>query len=136
MSQTQPELDLTAQFLPRLVGVIKSLRDNAKDDPEVLVYIGSIASDVIARGGKNNWPELKAALSNEAYDGFLKDCQKQASTLNQKGDHKGAYAIEVIVTSVIASRIGDEKIVEGNKLLDDIINRSAKAYNTAKITPN
>lgn len=136
MTTNEPEIDLAADLLPRLAAAVKTLRDSAKDDPDLLVHIGALASNIVQKGGKKNWQQFKSALSTEAYDGLLQECQTKSVALAKDGDSKSAYAVEVIATSIIASRIDDTKINGGNELLDDLINRSARAYNTAKLASN
>lgn len=135
MTTSKNENELVADFLPRLVSVVKTLRDQPKENPTLLVHIGAITSDIVTKTGKMNWPQVKAALTNEDYDTLLKDCQTKSEELAKQGEQESAYALEVIAISTIASRFSDVKIAEGNKLLDGMINNSARAYNTAKIKP-
>lgn len=131
MTKTVPTADLVPAFRQRITFVLKDLRDNAPKHPELMLHIGSLAREFINRGGKKSWGEVKAALSNEAYDGVLKQCEEQGNKFAQAGDLKSAHAVEIIATSVIASRINDKQIATGNQLLDDFIGQAIRVYDAA-----
>jgi len=123
---TTPEL--MKEFKPRFVSIMRELRENGVKDPETLWLIGSLAGRLVENSGKQSWPDLKAALTNESYDSMLMTFQREGNKLAADGKGKAAHAIETVAASLIASRMADPDIVTGNDLMDQLIDRSIRAY--------
>lgn len=109
-------------FKKRFAAVMVDMGENVHKDGETLYLIGSLAAHLIDRAKVKSWPDLKAALSQEAYSGLLTTFQAQATDHSQKGNKKAAYAIEILAISTICmTQNDDEHIKAGEELLDKMI---------------
>ncbi len=115
-------------FKARFIKLIKDLGENAKDNPEIVWLIGSLAGSILEDANRTSWASFKADLSQEAYSRLLASFQKQGNELAAKGNHKAAYAIETLAISTIAPTMKDKHIVEGNKLLDQMVDDAVAFY--------
>lgn len=109
-------------FKRRFAALMVDMGQNVHKDGETLYLIGSLAAHLIDRAKVKSWPDLKAALSQEAYSGLLTTFQAQATEHAQKGNKKAAYAIEILAISTICiTQNDDEQIKSGEQLLDNMI---------------
>lgn len=124
MASEETVADFKAKFYP----LLKNLREQGEKDEEVIWLIGSLASEICAAGNKANWPMLKAALNDEAYDSLINKLIEQGNALSAQDKDKSAYAIQALISSVVASRIADEDVQKGNELLDSFITKAINLY--------
>jgi hypothetical protein len=116
------------EFKQRFVAVLKDLQANGKNDIEAMWLLGSLGTQIIEKAGFPSWPALKAALTREAYDGLLRDFQKEGNALHQQGKGKPAYAIQILGISLVAKTQMDEQLKAGEALLDEIIDYTIAVY--------
>lgn len=116
------------EFKQRFVAVLKDLQANGKNDIEAMWLVGSLATQIIEKARQPSWPALKAALTREAYDGLLRDFQKEGNALHQQGKGKPAYAIQLLGISLVAKTQRDEQLKAGEALLDEIIDYTIAVY--------
>lgn len=120
--------ETVAEFKAKFYPLLKNLREHGEKDSEVIWLIGSLASEICAAGNKANWPMLKAALNDEAYDSLVNKLIEQGNKLSTEGKDKAAYAAQALISSVVASRIDDEDVQKGNQLLDSFITKTISLY--------
>ena len=118
-------------FKERLVAVMRDLQDNGSKDAEVIWLIGSIATRLIDLDKLKRWTEFKQRLTAAAYDQLLKDFEQQGNDYHKEGKLKGAYAIQLLAVSVVCRTQRDPDVREGEKLLDQLIERTVVAYRKA-----
>lgn len=116
------------EFKQRFVAVLKDLQANGKSDIEAMWLLGSLATHIIERAQQPTWLALKAALTRQAYDGLLRDFQKEGNALHQQGKGKPAYAIQILGISLVAKTQLDEQLKAGEALLDEIIDYTITVY--------
>lgn len=117
-----------AAFKQKLAVVLRDLQDGGSKDDEAVWLTGSLAAQLLDKAEKPSWPQLKVALSNEAYDGLLASFQTQGNKLATEGNHKAAYAMQNLGISVIGSRLNDAEIATGTQLLDQFIDAAINYY--------
>ncbi|MHB1109174.1 MAG: hypothetical protein ACYCZU_02470 [Devosia sp.] len=116
------------EFKQRFVAVLKDLQESGKNDIEAMWLLGSLATQIIEKAKQRSWPALKASLTREAYDGLLRDFQKEGNSLHQQGKGKPAYAIQILGISLVAKTQMDEQFKVGEALLDEIIDYTIAVY--------
>lgn len=122
-------------FKTRFVNLMKDLGENAKNDPETIWLIGSLAGSIIEENKKKTWKEFKLSLTKDDFNRLLAAFQSQGTRLAKDKNHKSAYAVETLAISVIAPTMNkDPHIVEGNKLLDSMIGDAIKFYRSRPAT--
>jgi hypothetical protein len=116
-------------FKRRLAAVLRDLKSNARDDPEAIWQIGSLAAALIDKSKAKTWPALKDALTAEAYDKLLSDFQAQGNALFQQGERHRAYAIQTLGISLVCrTQRNDFQMRDGEKLLDGLIEGAIAIY--------
>jgi hypothetical protein len=118
-------------FKQRFITILRDLQAEGKDDPETIWLIGSLAAALVDKVGASSWPDLKQALTAEAYDGLLRDFEAQGNALYQQGKGKQAYAIQTLAVSVIARTQSDPQVQTGSALLDEFVDRAIGVYRRA-----
>lgn len=111
----------TEEFKQRFIAVLTDLKAEGYKDPEAMWLLGSLAADLIDKGKKGTWAELKRALTQDAYDNLLKSFETQANALMKAGKGKAAYVLQALSVSLIAERITDAELAAGDELLDELI---------------
>jgi len=120
------------EFLQRLAGLLADIEMNRREDGEAVFHIGNLASRLIKEAKVRSWPQVKEALTREAFSSLLGTMQTQANTLHKQGKLKAAYAIEVLATSLIARTLPTPQIAEGDEILDDFIAAAIATYQKNK----
>lgn len=118
-------------FKERLVAVMRDVKDNGLQDPEAIWLIGSTAARLIDLYGLKAWGAFKRQLTSEAYDQLLKDFSEQGNSFHKQGKAKAAYAIQLLAISVVCRTQQDPEVRQGEKLLDQVIERTVAAYRKA-----
>jgi len=126
MSKEIPEF--IADFRKRLALVLKDLKEAGAKDPESMWITGSLAAAIMERSGKKSWPETKAALDTNNYNSLIQQLETQGNELVAKGNEKAAYAVQAVAVSVVAGRVDDPVVAEGNKLMDQLIDAAVKFF--------
>lgn len=116
------------EFKQRFVEVMQDLQQNGKDDPEAMWLIGSLACELMDKVGAKDWPEFKQTMSPQTYDKLLADFQNEGNRQYREGDHKKAYAIQVLGMSLVASTQKDPQIKAGDELLDGVVDMTVGLY--------
>lgn len=119
-------------FKERLVAVMRDLKDNGSKDPEAIWLIGTLATGLIDLYKLKRWSEFKTQLTAAAYDQLLKDFEQQGNDYHKQGSIKAAYAIQLLAVSVICRTQRDPEVRQGEKLLDNLIDRTVVAYRKAQ----
>lgn len=117
------------QLKVRLATVLRDLGSEGRKDPEAVLLIGSLASELIDKGKAKSWPALKDSLSAADYDKLLHDFQSQGGALLDAGEGKKAYAIQALGLSLVCrTQRKDFQMREGEMLLDGFIAGAVKLY--------
>lgn len=117
----------------RLVAVLRDLQSDAKEDPEALFLIGSLASTLMEKAKAKSWPAFKDALTTAEYDFLLRDFQKQGKAQLDAGEGKKAYAMQALGLSLVCkTQRNDFQMREGEALLDRIIGGAAATFRKAE----
>lgn len=121
------------QFRQHLAQVLSDLRNKVEEDGEIVALIGSLASELSAKLSKARWSDAKDAMSTANYDELLQSFQTRGNALHQSGEHKKAYAIQALSTSLVATTMrSDQAIAEGEGLLDALIDRAIVLFDRQK----
>jgi hypothetical protein len=116
------------EFKQRFVAVMQDLQQNGKNDPEAMWLIGSLACELVEKVGAKDWSEFKQTMSQQTFNKLLDDFQSEGNRQYREGDHKKAYAVQVLGISLIAFRQPDPQIKAGDELLDSVIDMTVGIY--------
>lgn len=106
----------------RLAAVLRDLQDAGVKDPEAITLIGTLALDLTSKLKTASWGDAKQSLNEKGFTELLSSFDKHGNALYKDGKVKQAYAIQALAISLVASRQrGQKRIVEGEQLLDAII---------------
>lgn len=120
------------EFKQRFVALMQDLRHDGTSDAEAVWMLGSLAATLIDKAGAKSWPALKQQLSAADYDGLLRDFQKSGNAFHQEGKHRQAYAVQVLGMSLVARTQRDADVQAGDRLLDEIIEKSVRIYRRSR----
>lgn len=120
------------EFKQRFVALMQDLRKDGTQDAEAVWTLGSLAAALIDKAGAKSWPGLKQQLTAADYDGLLRDLQTSGNAFHQEGRRRQAYAAQVLGMSLIARTQQDADVQAGDKLLDEIIERSVAVYRRSR----
>ena len=113
------------EFKQRFVSVMQSLQQEGIKDGEAMLMMGSLAARITKSTGQTSWSAAKASLTREKYDELLASFQQQGNDLHKQGKTKPAYAIQALAVSLVArTQRADADLAAGEKLLDNLIDRS------------
>lgn len=119
-------------FKQRFVALMEDLRKDGTKDAEAMWTLGSLAATLIDKARATSWPALKRQLSAADYDGLLRDFQTSGNTFFQEGKRRQAYAVQVLGMSLVARTQQDADLQEGDRLLDEIIEKSVASYRQSR----
>jgi hypothetical protein len=105
----------------KIADLLKQLRARRSTDGETMFIIGLLAGRILIDAKQPHWAPMKRKLSAAEYDQVLLTAQNQGNDLFKAKDMKAAFALDVVVTSIVGSRFTDPHITEGVALLDDTI---------------
>lgn len=126
---TTPDIDPKIQDLRnRLAAVIGDLNDGGLEDGQAMFYLGGSVVGLCDRGNAADWAGFKAGLPNKDYIRLLEQLQTEGNQMHADGKQKAAYALQAISLSLVASRLQDEVVAEGERLLDDVINATVANF--------
>lgn len=126
-----------AAFKQRFISVMTDLQQDGIEDPEAMGLIGSLASDLADSLEQTSWSAAKRAMSPAAYDALLSSFMTRGNDYHRQGHKKHAYAIQVLgVSLVAATQRGDAQLAQGEKLLDEIIDRAVAIYRQGRPARN
>jgi hypothetical protein len=109
----------------RKVGdLLTQLRKLRSTDGETMFMIGLLGGRILMDAKQPHWAQMKRRLSAAEYDQLLLTAQNQGNDLFRAKDMKAAFALDVVTTSIVASRFTDPHVTEGVALLDDTIERA------------
>ncbi|QQR40137.1 hypothetical protein [Devosia rhizoryzae] len=115
-----------AEFKRRFASVLQDLQRDGVADAEAMAMIGSLANDIANSLKQTSWSGAKSALTAAGYDELLNSFQRNGGAAQQGGQHKQAYAVQVLAFSLVAgTQRRDAAIAEGEKLLDALIDHAA-----------
>ncbi len=118
----------------RLAAVLEDLQATGRD-PETMWLIGSLTSEITGKVKARSWAEFKETMSAATYDKLLHDFQEVGNKLFQDGVVKRAYAMQALGLSLVCStQRKDPVIVEGEMLLDAVIEGAVKLYRKVEKT--
>ncbi len=115
-------------FIGDLAKVLTDLEKVSERDPEAVLLIGSLAEHLIAKSGKNDWPETKASFSEDAFKNSLDTFSRQIAEAHRDGQVKIAYALQAMAISLAGSHFDDERVIQGVSLLDSFIAAACSFY--------
>ncbi|HHY50529.1 MAG TPA: hypothetical protein GYA10_12360 [Alphaproteobacteria bacterium] len=106
----------------RLAAVLRDLQREGGKDPEAIWLIGSLAAELADKAKAKSWPALKESMTQEMYEGLLRDFQTTGNALYQAGESKKAYAIQALGLSLVClTQRHDAVLRDGEALLDSMI---------------
>ncbi len=119
----------------RMAALLRDLDDNARADPEAFWLIGSLAATLVDKARAKSWAGLKAEMTQDTYQGLVRDFQQQGNALWQAGKPKHTYAIQALALSIVAStQRSDPQLREGETLLDAVIEEAVRVYRKTQKT--
>ncbi|MBJ3783690.1 hypothetical protein [Devosia sediminis] len=128
---TEPSKE--AIFKQRLIAVIADLQAEGRTDPEAVLLIGSLASDLADKLKQKNWVAVKQAMSAAQYNELLGSFQNGGNQLHQDGKAKQAFAVQLLgVSLVAATQRNDADVAAGEKLVDQFIDRAIVVYRQSR----
>lgn len=116
------------EFRDRFIQVLQNLREAGADDAEAMWLLGSLAAELMARGGQKNWNQFRGNLTQQAYSNLLTDFQSEGNALYADGKEKHAWAIQVLGVSVVAMTQKDADVRKGDPLLSEIIDSAVALF--------
>ncbi|ODT69989.1 MAG: hypothetical protein ABS75_14210 [Pelagibacterium sp. SCN 63-23] len=121
-----------AVFKQRFINVLADLQQDGVNDAEVMAMVGNLASDLADSLEQTSWSGAKRALSATAYDALLSSFVTRGNEHHQKGEHKEAYAIQVLTVSlVVATQRKDPELARGEELMDEVIDYAVSGFRQA-----
>lgn len=124
-----------AEFKQRFAAVLVDIQKTGAEDGETLGLIGHLANDLAKSLQQPNWSSAKKVITPQTYNDLLKVFEQRGNEYHQAGKTKHAYAIQVLAMSLIAGTMrADQQMVEGEKLLDAVIDRSVSIYQSLNPT--
>ena len=114
-------------ILSRVGDMLRELQTE-RHDGETMYMVGILAGRILMDAKQPRWVQMKRRLTAAAYDQLLLTAQIQGNDLFGEGNIKAAFALDIVVTSIVASRVDDARIVEGVALIDDLIERAVTAW--------
>ena len=115
--------------MQRLVAVLRDLEAAREADPEAIWEIGSLAASLVDKAKAASWSGLKGDLTQEMYEGLVRDFQTQGNALWQAGKSRKSYAVQALAISIVAStQRANVRLREGEALLDQVIDGALEAY--------
>ena len=123
MNQKQEEL------LERLATVLRDLEEARRTDHEAIWEIGSLAATLVGKTDAPSWTAFKEALTQDMYEGLVRDFQTEGNALWQAGKSRKAYAVQAIAASVVSvTQRRVPQLAQGEKLLDEAIQNALVVY--------
>jgi hypothetical protein len=93
-----------------------------------MFMVGLLAGRILIDARQPRWAQMKRRLTREAYDQILLTAQIQGNDLFKERNIKAAFALDIVVTSIVASRFADERLAAGVELIDDVIEQAVTAW--------
>lgn len=93
----------------------------ARNDGETMYMLGVLAGRMLMDAGMVRWDRMKSGLGSDAYDQLLLTAQNQGNELAGEENYRAAYALDLIMTSIVGSRFSNPRITQGVALIDEII---------------
>ena len=121
----------------RIVAMLRELQER-RTDVETMYMVGVLAGRILIDAKQPRWAQMKRRLSPSAYDQTLLTAQMHRDELFAEGNKSAAFALELIITSVVGSRFDNKVINEGVALIDDTIEAALTAWrkSNAPAAPN
>ena len=111
----------------RVTDMLRELQ-TVREDAETMAMVGILAGRILMDAKQPRWGQMKRRLTAAAYDQLLLTAQIQGNDLFGEGNIKAAFALDIIATSIVASRVEDPRLGDGVALLDEIIERAVVAW--------
>jgi hypothetical protein len=120
-------------FKQRFATLLRDLQQDGVKDAEIMWVLGTLASELAKDLQSKSWSGAKTKMNVAIYDQLLRKFQERGNEHHRAGRQNEAYAIQVLSYSLIArTQTQDPQMVEGEALLDQVIDRAAAAYQQAK----
>ena len=117
------------QFKIRFATVLQDLQQTGSRDSETMWLIGSLAGELATKLGQKSWGGAKSVMTREMYDELLSAFEKQGNAKYAAGEVKHAYALQALAVSLVSgTQRADVQMVEGEKLLDALIDQSVATF--------
>lgn len=124
-------------FKIRLAALLKDLQDAGSQDGEAMFLLGSLASDLADDLESPSWTIAKQSMTPYMRDTLLRTFEEQGNRHNREDRLKQAYAIQILVSSLIAGMLrADPVLAQGELLLDQIIDHTERTYRQQKRRTN
>ena len=111
----------TIAFLEGLALVLTDLQKASARDPEAVMLIGSLADRIAKNAGEKDWNTVKLGLSETDHQYMVSTFARQIDETRAEGKTKVAYALQALATSLVGSRMDDERVTSGVAILDEAI---------------
>jgi hypothetical protein len=119
------EDDLTA----RLAAVLQDLQRVGAKDLQVMLLLGSLASDLSDNFRAPSWSRAKLNMKPEERNYMLTRFQVEGREHQGAKREKHAYVIQALAVSLAASTQPDRSALkDGERLLDQLIDRAVDVY--------
>ena len=98
--------------------------------------LGSLASDLSDDLGGTRWSDAKARINPPTFEALLRAFRDQGNQHHREGRNQHAYAVQALTVSLMASALReDPQLVEGERLIDAVIDAAVTAYRRDRTAP-
>ncbi|MDB5473736.1 MAG: hypothetical protein JWP99_1039 [Devosia sp.] len=120
-------------FKQRFAVLLRDLQQDGTKDAEIMWMLGMLAAELSMELKSTSWSAAKSVITVPVYDQLLKKFQQRGEECLRAGRRNEAYAIQVLSYSLIArTQTGDPDMVQGEKLIDVVIDRAMAVYRQVK----
>lgn len=117
-------------FIARYHQVVDELDKSARNDPETMWLLGSLAARLVTNTEAQNWRQLKLILDDKSLKELVETLETNAGTYETEGKVKPAYVARLLGISLVAGKLSDPKTRQRDELLTHFIDTAAYVYIT------
>ncbi len=116
-------------FKRHFAAVLRDLNEGGRKDPEAMLLLGGLASDLSDDLKRKNWTLAKQVMTPVIYNQLLKRFDQEGSDHLAAGRTTHAYVIQALAVSLVAgTQRNDPEMKSGEDLIDVLINRAIALY--------
>lgn len=117
-----------ADFIARFHQIVDDLDRHGRRDSEVMLHLGRVVAELVARARVDNWTHLKLVLDNRALADLVHALGKDADGYRAAGRDKAAYVAQLLGISLVAGRLADATLRQRDNRLNTFIDTAASVY--------
>lgn len=132
MPETITQLDVVQSRVIDMLHVLQT----ARNDGELMYMVGILAGRILMDAKQPRWVQMKRRLTPAEYDQILLTAQIQGNDLFKDRNKRAAFALDIVVTSIVASRFDEKRLNDGVELIDDIIESAVTSWRKSNAPAN